>query len=148
MPRQDTVQLSNRCISSAPIPSTLWSLTLKDGFHFQPVMDEAGGAGGGDAKLQSGGSSGTVINGLLPETSAARLSIIGRAEKLSEGMPFRDVRSPAVGGHATTPFEVFITVFLSLHDQSDSRTGCCALTRTVFSACNKSMISTDDKRAR
>ena len=36
--------------------------------------------------------------------------------------------------------------FLSLHDQSDSRTGCCALTRTVFSACNKSMISTDDKR--
>lgn len=111
-------------------------------------MDEAGGAGGGDAKLQSGGSSGTVINGLLPETSAARLSIIGRAEKLSEGMPFRDVRSPAVGGHATTPFEVFITVFLSLHDQSDSRTGCCALTRTVFSACNKSMISTDDKRAR
>lgn len=74
-------------------------------------MDEAGGAGGGDAELQSGGSAGTVINGPLPETSAARLSIIGRAEKPSEGVQFRDVRSLAVGGHATTPFEVFITVF-------------------------------------
>lgn len=68
-------------------------------------MNSDRGGGGG------GGSSGTVINGLLPETSAARLSIIGRPEEPSEGLMVSAVRSLAEGGHATTPFEVFITVF-------------------------------------
>lgn len=86
-----------------------WSLTLKGSFQFQPVMDGLVGRGGDD-ELQSGGSSGTVINGLLPETSATRLSIIGRPEKPSEGMIVSGTRSLAEGGH-TTPFEVFITVF-------------------------------------
>lgn len=58
----------------------------------------AGGAGRRDDELQSEASSGTVINGVLPETSAAPLSIIGRAEKPSEGMTVSVVRSLAVGG--------------------------------------------------
>lgn len=58
----------------------------------------AGGTGRRDDELQSEASSGTVINGVLPETSAAPLSIIGRAEKPSEGMTVSVVRSLAVGG--------------------------------------------------
>lgn len=70
-----------------------------------------GGTGGRGDELQSGVSSGTVINGLLPETSATQLSIIGRAQKLSEGMMGSAVRSWAGGGHHAAPSEVFITVF-------------------------------------
>lgn len=81
----------------------------------QPSISEsdgwAGGAGGRDDEPQSGGSCGTVINGLLPETSAPRLSIIRQAEKPSEGMMASAARALAEGGHATTPFEVFITAF-------------------------------------
>lgn len=72
----------------------------------------AGGAGRRDDELQSEASSGTVINGVLPETSASPLSIIGRAEKPSEGMTVSVVRSLTVGG--------FHRHILSVHDQSDS----------------------------
>ncbi|KAL7386895.1 hypothetical protein ABVT39_015277, partial [Epinephelus coioides] len=88
-----------------------WSLILKGSFQFQPVMDGLVGQGEGMMNSNQGGSSGTVINGLLPETSATWLSIIGRPEKPSDGMMVSTMRSLAGGGHATTPFEVFITVF-------------------------------------
>lgn len=106
---QDTAQHSNQCISSAPIPSTLGRWHSRAASNFSQWWMGWWGRGRDD-ELQSGGSSGTVINGLLPETSAVRLSIIGRPEKPSEGMMVSAVRSLAVGGHAT-PFEVFITIF-------------------------------------
>lgn len=76
--------------------------------QLQVVMDEAAGLRGGGDELQSGGSSGTVINGILPETSAARLSIIGQLQNPLEGIT---VRSLAGGGPVTTPSEVFIAAF-------------------------------------
>lgn len=57
-----------------------------------------GSAGGRDDELQSEASSGAVINGVLPETSAAPLSIIIRVEEPSGGMTVSVVRSLAVGG--------------------------------------------------
>lgn len=87
-----------------------WSLTLKGSFQFQPVMDGPVWGRGRDDEFQSEGSSGTVINGVLPETSATQLSIIRQAEKPSEGKMVSVMRSLADGGHPT-PFEVFITVF-------------------------------------
>ncbi|CAJ1073020.1 hypothetical protein NQZ68_034282 [Xyrichtys novacula] len=115
----------------------------------QPSISEsdgwAGGAGGRDDEPQSGGSAGTVINGLLPETSAPRLSIIRQPEEPSQPMTVSAARSLAGGGHATTPFEVFITAFC--HYMIKVIVG-RTLTRTVFPGCNKSAISSDDKRRR
>lgn len=75
-------------LKSAHLISTFsintWSLTLKGSFQFQPVMDGLETPGGGrGVELESGGSSGTVINGPLPETSAARLSFIRGNDGLS-----------------------------------------------------------------
>lgn len=67
----------------------------------------AGGAGRRDDELQSEGSSGTVINEVLPGTSAARLSIIRQPEAIggNEGL------SCEVSVSRRTPFAVFITAF-------------------------------------
>lgn len=53
---------------------------------------------GRDDELQSEASSGAVINGVLPETSAAPLSIIIGVEQPSGGLTASVVRSMAVGG--------------------------------------------------
>lgn len=60
-------------LKSARLINT-WLLTLKGSSQFQPVMDGLVGQGGG-ADVQSEASSGTAIHGLLPETSAGRLSV-------------------------------------------------------------------------
>lgn len=53
-----------------------------------------------------------VINGLLPETSAAKLSIMGRSwESVSVGMMARAWGARQEGGHATTPYGLFIAAF-------------------------------------
>lgn len=69
----------------------------------------------------------------------------------TEAVRGNDGLSREVLGRGRTPdctFWGFHHCILSLHDQSDSGTGRCASTSTVFSACNKSMISSDDKSAR
>lgn len=108
----------------------------------------AGGTNGGVMNSNEGAPLGTFINGLLPETSATWLSIIRQPGTPSYGMMGAVMRSltGGWGRHATTPFEVFITVFCHYMIKVISGMGWTALTRTVFSACNKSMISSDDKR--
>lgn len=71
--------------------------TLKGSLQFQAVMDGAGGARRRGDEVQSEGSSGTVINGGLPETSAARLSIIRRPGKPSEAATASTTRSESAG---------------------------------------------------
>lgn len=78
-----------------------WSLTLEGSLKKKkksPSDGWTGSAGGRDDELQSEASSGAVINGVLPETSAAPLSIIIRVEEPSGGMTVSVVRSLAVGG--------------------------------------------------
>lgn len=120
-PSQDATQQSDQRISSAAVPSALWLLTLKGSFYFQPVMNELVGPGEGD-ELRSRCSRGTVINGVLPETSATWLSIIRWPEELRWGNAGLSCVARAAGGRRT-PFEFFITVFCHYMIKNDSAAG-------------------------
>lgn len=71
-------------------------------------MNELVGQREGD-ELQSRGSYGTVINGVLPETSATWLSIIRWPEKLQWGNDGLSCEACVAVGRSA-PFEFFITV--------------------------------------
>lgn len=120
------------------------SLTLKGSFQFQPMMDglvaQAGGMMNSNQRAPLGLlSMGYFLKHLLP----------GYPSSDDQRSRQKEWRSQPWGlWQWADTFWGFHRHILSLHDQSDSGTCRCALTRTVFTACNKSMISSDDRRMR
>lgn len=121
-----------------------WLLTFKGSFQFQPMMDglvaQAGGMMNSNQRAPLGLlSMGYFLKHLLP----------GYPSSDDQRSRQKEWRSQPWGlWQWADTFWGFHHHILSLHDQSDSGTCCCALTRTVFTACNKSMISSDDRRMR
>ncbi len=139
------------CVHLCALHSTQISASHQHLFHQHLVADTRGQL----PISASDGWAGDAGGGVMNFTREAPLGLLSTGHFLkhlppgypsSEGMTVSAVRSLADRRTPDNTFWGFHHRFLSLHDQSDSRTGWCALTRTVVSACNKSVISCDDKR--
>lgn len=120
------------------------SLTLKGSSQFEPVMDglvaQAGGMMNSNQWTPLGLlSMGYFLKHLLPGYPSSDNHRSRHKEWSSQRWGLWQLADTFWGFHHH---------ILSLHDQSDSRTCWCSLTRTVFNTCNKSMISSDDRRPR
>lgn len=142
VPCQDTVEHSNQCISSAPLPSTLvrWHSRAAPNLSqwWMGLVAQAGGMMNSNQWTPLGLlSMGYFLKHLLP----------GYPSSDKQRGRHKEWRSQPWGlWQSADTFWGFHHHILSLHDQIDSRTCWCSLTRTVFSTCNKSLISSDDRR--